>query len=467
MTNILVVDDELKMRRVLQIALEEEGYSVGEAKNGEEAIKALGQTTFHLVIVDMKMPVMDGMELLRRIRKLDDKLPVIIMTAYGTVATAVEAMKQGAYDYILKPFDVEEMKLIVSRAIDVERLIKEKEFQQEELKDRFNIIGVSSHIREVSELIRKVADIKSTVLIYGESGTGKELVARGLHFGGKRAERPFIAVNCAALAETLLESELFGHVRGAFTGAYADRRGRFELADGGTLFLDEVGAMSQALQSSLLRVIETKEFERVGGTKTISVDVRIIAATNMDLKRAIKERTFREDLYYRLNVVPIELTPLRERPEDIPILAKHFLNLYTRELRKEIKEISASAMKLLSTYNWPGNVRELENVIERSVVLARGKILESEDLPLDLSLRKWDNMKVSSYQDAKKEVLESFEREFFTKILRDTGGNMTEAAKLSGMDRKNLYEKLRRLDIESKEIVKSGKGRLIRGHNTI
>ena len=448
MTNILVVDDELKMRRVLQIALEEEGYSVGEAKNGEEAIKALGQTTFHLVIADMKMPVMDGMELLRRIRKLDEKLPVIIMTAYGTVATAVEAMKQGAYDYILKPFDVEEMKLIVSRAIDVERLIKEKEFQQEELKDRFNIIGVSPHIREVSELIRKVADIKSTVLIYGESGTGKELVARALHFAGKRAQRPFIPVNCAALSETLLESELFGHVKGAFTDAHADRRGRFELADGGTLFLDEVGAMSQALQSSLLRVIETKEFERVGGTKTISVDVRIIAATNMDLKKAIKEQTFREDLYYRLNVVPIELTPLRERPEDIPILAKHFLNLYTRELRKEIKEISASAMKLLSTYNWPGNVRELENVIERSVVLARGRILESEDLPLDLSLRKWDNMKVSSYQDAKKEVLESFEREFFTRILRAAGGNMTEAAKLSGMDRKNLYEKLRRLKKE-------------------
>jgi len=444
-TNILVVDDELKMRRVLQIALEEEGYSVGEAKSGEEAIKALGQTAFHLVIADMKMPVMDGMELLRRIRKLDEKLPVIIMTAYGTVATAVEAMKQGAYDYILKPFDVEEMKLIVSRAIDVERLIKEKEFQQEELKDRFNIIGVSPHIREVSELIRKIAGIKSTVLIYGESGTGKELVARALHFAGKRAERPFIVVNCAALSETLLESELFGHVRGAFTGAHADRSGRFELADGGTLFLDEVGAMSQALQSSLLRVIETKEFERVGGTKTISVDVRIIAATNMDLKKAIKEQTFREDLYYRLNVVPIELTPLRERPEDIPILAKHFLNLYTRELRKEIKEISASAMKLLSSYNWPGNVRELENVIERSVVLARGKILESEDLPLDLSLRKWDNMKVSSYQDAKKEVLESFEMEFFTRILRATGGNMTEAAKLSGMDRKNLYEKLRRL----------------------
>ncbi len=448
--NILVVDDELKMRRVLQIALEEEGYSVAEAKNGEEAIKKISEAAFHLVIADMKMPVMDGMELLRRIRELDEKLPVIIMTAYGTVATAVEAMKQGAYDYILKPFDVEEMKLIVSRALNVERLVKEKEFQQEELKTKFNIISASPQIQEVSELIGKVADIKSTVLICGESGTGKELVARAIHFGGKRAERPFIVVNCAALSETLLESELFGHVKGAFTGAHTDHRGRFELADGGSLFLDEVGAMSQALQSSLLRVIETKEFERVGGTRTIRVDVRIIAATNMDLKKAIGEGTFREDLYYRLNVVPIELAPLRERPEDIPLLAKYFLSLYSRELRKEIKEISPSAMKLLSSYDWPGNVRELENVIERAVVLARGKILQNKDLPLDLSLRKWDNIKIDSYQDAKKEVLESFEREFFTGILRATGGNITEAAKLSGMDRKNFYEKLKKLDIEPK-----------------
>ena len=448
--NILVVDDELKMRRVLQIALEEEGYSVAEAKNGEEAVRKISKTAFHIVIADMKMPVMDGMELLRRIRKLDEKLPVIMMTAYGTVATAVEAMKQGAYDYILKPFDVDEMKLIVSRAIEVGHLIKEKEFQQEELKTKFNIISASPQIKEVSDLIRKVADIKSTVLICGESGTGKELVARAIHFGGKRAERPFIVVNCAAISETLLESELFGHVRGAFTGAHVDRRGRFELADGGSLFLDEVGAMSQALQSSLLRVIETKEFERVGGTRTIQVDVRIIAATNMDLKKAIEEGIFREDLYYRLNVVPIELASLRERPEDIPLLAKHFLSLYSRELRKEIKEISPSAMKLLSGYDWPGNVRELENVVERAVVLARGKILQNEDLPLDLSLRKWDNDKVDSYQGAKKEVLESFEREFFTRILRVAGGNITEAAKLSGMDRKNLYEKLRKLNIEPK-----------------
>ena len=448
--NILVVDDELKMRRVLQIALEEEGYSVGEAKNGQEAIKMVGKATFHLVLADVKMPVMDGMELLERIKKLDERLPVIMMSAYGTVATAVKAMKQGAFDYILKPFDMDEMKIIISRAMDVERLIKEKEFQQEEMKSRFNLIGVSQQMREVSELIRKVADIKSTVLVYGESGTGKELVARAIHLAGNRAERPFIAVNCAALSETLLEAELFGHVKGAFTGAHADHRGRFELADAGTLFLDEVGAMSQALQSSLLRVIDTKEFERVGGTRTISVDVRIIAATNMDLKEAIREGIFREDLYYRLNVVPIELAPLREKPDDIPVLAKHFLSLYSREVRKGIKGISSSAMKVLSSYGWPGNVRELENVVERAVVLAKGKILETEDLPLDLSLGKWDNSKAGTYQDAKKEVLESFEKEFFTRLVRTTGGNIAEAARLSGMDRKNLYEKLDRLNIERK-----------------
>lgn len=453
MTNILVVDDELKMRRVLQIALEEEGYSVEEAKNGKEAVKKLSGASFHLVIADMKMPVMDGMELLKQIKKINEKLPVIIMTAYGTVQTAVEAMKQGACDYILKPFDVEEMKLIVTRAINVEQLIKEKEFLQEELQTKYgfdNIIGVSPQIQAVCELIRKVSDIKSTILIYGESGTGKELVAHAIHLAGKRAERPFVAVNCAALSKTLLESELFGHVKGAFTGAYTEHQGRFELADRGILFLDEVGAMSQALQASLLRVIETKEFERVGGTKTISVDVRIIAATNMNLKEAIKKGTFREDLYYRLNVVPITLTPLRERPEDIQVLAMHFLNLYNQQLGKKISEISPSAMERLSNYNWPGNVRELENIMERAVVLSKDKILNDEDIPLDLSPKKVDNIKSAlpgnlSYQEAKKEVLESFEKDFFTGILERTRGNITFAAKLSGMDRKNFYEKLKKI----------------------
>ncbi len=452
---ILVVDDELKMRRVLQMALEEDGYSVVPAKNGKEAIKKISETPFRLVIADMKMPVMDGMELLRKIEKLNENLPVIMMTAYGTVATAVEAMKQGAYDYILKPFDIEEMKLIVSRAINVERLVREKTFQQEELETRYgfnNIIGISSRIREVCETIRKVADVKSTVLICGESGTGKELAAHAIHFAGERSERPFIAVNCAALSETLLESELFGHVKGAFTGAHADRQGRFELADGGSLFLDEVSAMSPALQASLLRIIETKEFEKVGGTRTIKADVRIIAATNTDLKKLIQKDLFREDLYYRLNVVPILLPPLRERRDDIPILARHFLSLYSTELGKRIKEISPPAMNLLSGYGWPGNVRELENVIERAVVLVEGDTLGEKDIPLDLSFGKVDNTPTGparnlSYQEAKKEVIESFERAFFAKVIEAAGGNITQAAKLTEMDRKNLYEKLKKLNI--------------------
>ena len=456
---ILVVDDELKMRRILQMALQEDGYSVTSAENGKQALEKISGLPFHLVIADMKMPAMGGMELLKKINELDGKLPVIIMTAYGTVSTAVEAMKHGACDYILKPFDIEEMKLIVSRAISMNRLIKEKEFQQEELKTKYgfeNIIGKSPLIQEVCETIKKVTNVKSTVLIYGESGTGKELAARAIHFAGKMSERPFIAVNCAALSETLLESELFGHVRGAFTGAHADRQGRFELADGGSLFLDEVGAMSQSLQASLLRVIETKQFERVGGTKTIHVDVRIIAATNTDLKELVKKGDFREDLFYRLNVVPITLPSLRKRRDDIPILANHFLNLYNMELGKKIKMISPAAINILSSYTWPGNVRELENVIERAVVLAHKNILDKQDIPLDLSAKKDDNTYETakgqlSYNEAKKGIVESFEKDFFTGIMDKTGGNISKAAELSGMDRKNFYQKLKRLNIDSKK----------------
>ena len=455
---ILVVDDELKMRRILQMALQEDGHSVTLAENGKQALEKISGLPFHLVIADMKMPAMGGMELLKKIKELDEKLPVIIMTAYGTVATAVEAMKHGACDYILKPFDIEEMKLIVSKAISVNQLIKEKEFQQEELKTKYgfeNIIGKSPLIQEVCETIKKVANVKSTVLIYGESGTGKELAARAIHFAGEMSERPFIAVNCAALSETLLESELFGHVRGAFTGAHADRQGRFELADGGSLFLDEVGAMSRSLQASLLRVIETKQFERVGGTKTIHVDVRIIAATNTDLKELVKKGDFREDLFYRLNVVPITLPSLRKRHDDIPILANHFLNLYNKELGKKIKMISPEAINILSNYTWPGNVRELENVIERAVVLAHRNILDKQDIPLDLSAKKEDNYETAksqlSYHEAKKRIVESFEKDFFTGILDKTGGNISEAAELSGMDRKNFYQKLKRLNIDPKK----------------
>ncbi len=455
--NILIVDDEVKMRRVLQISLEEEGYSVREVKNGEDALAKLSETSFNLVIADMKMPGMNGVELLKKAKETDPGMPFIIMTAYGTVQTAVEAMKSGAFDYILKPFDIDEMKITVSRALDIKQLKKEKQFQQKELKDKYafaNIIGNSSGIRSVCGLIREVADITSNILIYGESGTGKELVSRAAHFGGIRAERPFVAVNCAAIPETLLESELFGHVKGAFTGAHAEHTGKFELADGGSLFLDEISAMSPALQANLLRVLETKTFEKVGGVKSISVDVRIIAATNTELKDSIREKTFREDLYYRLNVVPVNIPPLREREEDIPLLAEHFINVFSKELKKNIGPPTPECVEILMNYDWPGNIRELQNVIERAAVLAKGGVIGPANLPDDIKSGKRSipgNLAELSYTEAKKHVIDAFENDFFSTLLKKTGGNVSEAARIAGIDRKNFYDKLKKSGIEQKQ----------------
>jgi DNA-binding NtrC family response regulator len=404
----------------------------------------------------MKMPGKDGLELLHHIRRIDEELPVIVMTAYGTVSTAVEAMRAGAYDYILKPFDLEEMRAVVGRALAMQKLLRQSRYLQEELEAKYqfeDIIGKSPRMQAVFKLISQVAPTKSTVLISGDSGTGKELIARAIHFHSPREKEPLIVVNCAALPETLLESELFGHVKGAFTGAHRDRRGRFELADGGTIFLDEVGAMSLNLQAKLLRVLQEKEFERVGGTGSIPVDVRIIAATNQDLKKAIEEGTFREDLYYRLNVVPIHLPPLRERKDDIPLLAYHFLRRYSQELKKDIKEIAPEAMELMLNYNWPGNIRELENAIERAIVLGTGERLSADTLPLPLAngpaLR--NTAANLSYQEAKKEVLQSFEKSFFSKILSKAGGNVSQAARLARLDRKNLYRKMKELNLTPRD----------------
>ncbi|NOX97128.1 MAG: sigma-54-dependent Fis family transcriptional regulator [Nitrospirae bacterium] len=454
---ILVVDDEAKMRRVLQMMLEENGYKVDLAGDGEKASNKIKQSDFDLVITDMKMPKKSGLKLLREIRKVDEELPVIVMTAYGTVPTAIEAMRAGAYDYILKPFDLEEMKAVVKKALAVEKLLRRSRYLQEELEAKYqfeDIVGKSIKMQEVFKLISQVAPTKSTVLISGESGTGKELIARAIHFHSPREKEPLIVVNCAALPETLLESALFGHVKGAFTGAHRDRRGKFELADGGTIFLDEVGAMSLNLQAKLLRVLQEKEFERVGGTGSIPVDVRIIAATNKDLKKAIEEKTFREDLYYRLNVIPVYLPPLRERKDDIPLLAYHFLRRYNQELKKNIKEISPETLELMAAYNWPGNIRELENAIERAVVLGKGECLAANTLPLSLangsaSFRKTDDN--LSYQEAKKEVLQSFEKRFLSKVLSKARGNVSRAARLARLDRKNLYQKMKELNINPKD----------------
>ena len=453
---ILVVDDEVKMRRVLQMMLEENGYQVVLAGDGEKALDKTGGGNFDLVITDMKMPGKDGLELLRDLRKIDEELPVIVMTAYGTVPTAVEAMRAGAYDYILKPFDLEEMKTVVEKALAMEKLLRQSRYLQEELEAKYefqDIIGKSPRMQEIFKLVRQVAPTKSTVLISGESGTGKELIARAIHFHSPREKEPLIVANCAALPVALLESELFGHVKGAFTGAHRNRRGRFELADGGTIFLDEVGAMNLDLQVKLLRVLQEKEFEQVGGTGTISVDVRIIAATNQDLRKAIEEGTFREDLYYRLNVIPLHLPPLRERKGDIPLLAHHFLRRHSQELGKNIKDIAPEVLELMLNYDWPGNIRELENALERAVVLGTGESLSADTLPLPpANIPGSGEIKDHlSYQEAKKEFRQSFEKRFFGKLLKRARGNVSQVARLARIDRKNLYQKMKELNLHPRD----------------
>jgi len=385
---ILVVDDEAKMRRVLQLFFEESGYLVAQAENGEKALDQIDDFNPDLVICDIRMPRLNGIELLRRAKSLATDLPVILMTAYGEVKTAVEAMKLGAENYITKPLDMEELRILVARAIEKRSLIKENIQLRAELDSRFsavNFIGPSEEMQKVFALIENVAVTNTTVLVTGESGTGKELAARALHSKSPRRNKPFVVVNCAALSEHLLESELFGHVKGAFTGAHSERQGRFELADGGTLFLDELALMSISLQGKLLRVLQERAFEPVGGTQTLKVDVRIIGATNKDLADLLEKKTFREDLYYRLNVVEIHLPPLRKRKADIPALTDHCIERLNRELGKNVKTFSKDVMGLLTQYDWPGNVRELENVIERAMVLGKSNVLGIANFPVQIT----------------------------------------------------------------------------------
>jgi len=387
MESILVVDDEKNYLVVMEALLAEEGYEVLTAARVQEALEIAASHDLDLVITDMRMPEMDGMEFLDRLRGKHPELPVIMMTAYATVEKAVEAMKRGAFDYITKPFKNDELKLTVKKAIEMHRLVRENRMLSQELQERFqfaNIVGKSKAMRQVFEVIAKVAQTRASVLITGESGTGKELIARAIHFNSPRRDKPFVSINCSALPETLLESELFGHERGAFTGAYTQRKGRFELAHGGTLFLDEVGDMSPALQVKLLRVLQEMSFERVGGTRTLSVDVRLVAASNRDLRQQVAAGHFREDLYYRLKVVHIEVPPLRERRDDIPLLVQHFLKKTATANDLPRKKINPEALKILYNYPWSGNVRELENVIERTVILCDGDEIGPEDLPEEI-----------------------------------------------------------------------------------
>jgi len=400
-----------------------------------------------IVIADLVMSGMDGIELMKKAKEIQPNIQVIIITAYASIPTAIAAMKEGAYDYIEKPFSLERAELLVQKLAEHEELVKENISLRQKLEDRYrfeNIIAKSSKMERVIELIKVVAKSNATVLITGESGTGKELVARAIHSQSHRRSKPFIAVSCAALPESLLESELFGHEKGSFTGAYAQKKGKFEFANGGTLFLDEVGEMSANIQVHLLRVLEGKEFSRVGGNELIKVDVRVVSATNKDLRKAIASREFREDLYYRLNVVTIELPPLRERKEDIPLLAQYFLNKFALENKKKITDFSSEATEFMLSYDWPGNVRELENAIERAVILAKDSLITIADLP-------HENMSLAHSAPIGKNIKE-VEKNHILNVLRETEGNYSEAARILGITRMTLYSKVREYGFSVKKI---------------
>jgi two-component system NtrC family response regulator len=459
METILIVDDEKNYPLILSAILEEEGFETFTANSGREALEILANTDIDLVLTDMKMPSMDGIELLEKIKAKDQDLPVIMMTAYGTVDKAVEAMQKGAYSYILKPFDNDRLTLYVNKAVGMYRVVKENRQLRDavELKYSFgNIIGKSKVMQDVFETIRKVAPATTTVLIEGDSGTGKELVAKSIHFNSLRRDKPFVALNCSALAENLLESELFGHEKGAFTGAVTMKKGRFEVADGGTLFLDEIGELSQNLQVKLLRVLQEKVFERVGGVKPISVDIRIIAATNKRLKDEMLKGRFREDLYYRLNVVHLVLPLLKERKEDIRLLADHFISKYKGERKFDISitGIDPEVRRLFYEYSWPGNVRELENVIERAMVLCQGNTIKVSDLPKEFKNNIDNSLYIESIPaDAKlDETLAMIEKKMLERALNLTNNVQSQAAELLGIGKSGLNWKIKKfkLDIGSK-----------------
>jgi two-component system NtrC family response regulator len=455
METILIVDDEKNYPLILSAILEEEGFETFTANSGHEALEILANTDIDLVLTDMKMPSMDGIELLEKIKAKDQDLPVIMMTAHGTVDKAVEAMQKGAYNYILKPFDNERLIIYVHKAVGMHRVVKENRQLRDAVELKYslgNIIGKSKVMQDVFETIRKVAPASATVLIEGESGTGKELVAKSIHFNSLRRDKPFVAVNCSALAENLLESELFGHEKGAFTGAVTMKKGRFELADGGTLFLDEIGELSPNLQVKLLRVLQEKIFERVGGVKSISVDIRIIAATNKRLKDEMLSGRFREDLYYRLNVVHIVLPLLKERKEDLGLLVDHFIRKYKDERTSEISitSIDTEVKRLFYEYSWPGNVRELENVIERAMVLCQSHTIKVSDLPKEFKNSIDNSLDIESIPaDAKlDETLAMIEKKMLERALKLTNNVQSQAAELLGIGKSGLNWKIKKFKLE-------------------
>ncbi len=466
MAHVLAVDDELNIRRVLAAMLKRDGYEVTTAADGEQALAVMARTPVQVVVTDLVMPRLDGLSLLRRVAADYPDVPVIVITAHGTVDSAVAALKAGAFDFITKPFAQEELRKVLAKAARAHEFERQNVHGPSVEGEKPPLVGQSPAMRQVYELIAKVADSPSTVLVTGESGTGKELVAQALHRGSSRRDKPLIKVNCAAIPKDLVESELFGYEKGAFTGAVGSKPGRFELADGGTLFLDEIGEIPLEMQVKLLRALQESEFERVGGIKTIRVDVRLITATNRDLKSLIVEGRFREDLYYRLAVVPIALPPLRERKEDIPLLVQHFVEKYDRRLGKKVERVDDDAMQVLLRYPWPGNIRELENLVERSVLFADGPIIGAAQLP-DSLREKVPGMPVpiaaigplgaitapsgASMKEIVRQAQAELERELITRALEETGGNVTRAAKRLQISRKSLQVKMKELGLRGSE----------------
>ncbi|MGB7064041.1 MAG: sigma-54 dependent transcriptional regulator [Syntrophobacteria bacterium] len=448
--SILVVDDDRAHRTMLRTLLGGWGYVVQEADDGARAIEQVHEKSYDLILMDVRMVEVSGLEALSEIKSYNPAIPIIIMTAYSSVETAVEALKKGAYDYLSKPLDFDELELAIGRAMDHTRLKEENRALKERLGVGFNtgdIIGHSRVMVELLETVALVAPTEATVLITGESGTGKELIASAMHLNSPRREKPFIQLNCAAITETLLESELFGHEKGAFTGADRRKEGRFRLANRGSIFLDEISEMSVAMQAKLLRVLQEKEIQRVGGEEVLRVDVRVIAATNRDLKAEIKDGRFREDLYYRLNVVALAVPALRERREDIPLLAQHFLDSFAEKNRKHIKGFTPQAMDRLVRYDWPGNVRELMNAVERGVILCRGDYVSEMDFPLSVS-----DVPVPEQEAVREELLadlplEEVEKVTILKTLESAGGNKSETARRLGITRRTLHKKLKKYGV--------------------
>lgn len=449
MANILIVEDEPKMRRLLEISLGDEGHSVQTAQDAETGLKYLQRNGIDLIVTDLKLPGMNGLEFLQEAKRWNASIPIVVMTAYGSVETAVEAMKAGAADYVLKPFSMAEMRLVIGKELDVQRVREENRSLREALGKRYqfqNIIAHSARMQEVLGIVERVAATNSTVLLGGESGVGKDLIARAIHQNSRRASGPFIKINSTAIPDSLFESELFGYEKGAFTGANTSKPGKFELADKGTLFLDEIGDVPAPIQVKLLRVLQEREFERLGGTKTLKVDVRLIAATNKDLRAALEQGTFREDLYYRLNVVPIDIPPLREHKEDIPDLVNHFLLRFARENDGPARSITPTAMKLLADYHWPGNVRQLENTIERAAALSSRPAIDAEDISLDSGIAKPASANASPILPEGM-TLEQWEDEIIREALRRANGNKSQAARMLGLSRNALRYRLSKMGV--------------------